>query len=304
MRFKKSESGYKWLYIIFMSATFGLSSTAHATFDINKTRIVNCNTPWGLKLNKAIALAKDGDIIKIFGDCVANIKIKKGITLDGGGEATLSPEDSTKPTITIIERNVVIEGVNITGESQTTHFFIGNQATVLIKNNTISNSSTGISVVGQSLVSIVGNHILDIRGSAISVQESSNVRVGYYSIGEPIQFLPNILENAGSGIVLVRSKGEIIGNHIINNFNGVVLLADSSSRIAGNELAGNNQGVLVLEDSHVDLALNGDSLFSEPNYGSNAGLALVCVSSYVGGVIGPDFAPVISLENCENNTIP
>ena len=267
---------------------------------------VNCNTPFGPTINQVVSHAREGATIKLIGDCVENVVIKKGVTLDGQGTATLTPADSDQPTILVAARDVVITNLTIQGASNTQHVSITNQSLATVSNSDISGANVGIYVGGLSLVTLTGNRIYDNVTNGVQVLQNSTVRIGYNGDSNPVQFIPNIISGSTSGILFLRANGGVIGNQIINNQNnGIVAINSSSVRVANNELAGNNVGIVVQSNSSVDLAEANSALWGNPNFGSNTTLSIYCNSGYVSGIVGASFLPFAFFTGtCENASTP
>lgn len=272
-----------------------------------KIRHVNCNSPHGPTINQAISHALPGTTIVLSGDCVENVVLNKGVTLDGKGTATLTPADTAQPTIWVAARNATITGLTLQNQPDNPHIFVTDQSLVTIENNDITGSTSAVYVVGSSFATIVGNHIANNAGYAISALENSMLRVGFKTESFPTEIIPNLIENNDSGVLVFRANATVTGNKIINNdAYGVVVVRSGTARVANNEIAGNDIGLIVATNGSVDLATPGSGvLYGDPNYGTNNILSIYCSSGYIGDSIGPNFLPFAQfIGTCENATTP
>jgi len=272
--------------------------------------------------------------INVTGTCNENIGInvdKNGITLDGGGTATINcfvdpisqPNQScaTLGTIRIFGKQATIKRFTITGGTDGIQVVQGGTAT--IRENNISGSGrSGIVLSGGSYGVIVNNDIHDIGltsifpvKSGIIVGDNSTAYIGYTGPNDTVPS-PNFIYNNPYGIMVNNSsEGRIIGNKIHNNtIDGINVLRVSIGIIAGNDIYSNGQnGIFVSQNSGVNLAMNtGNADLDVPNYSTlpNGDKGLKCsIGGYADGILGTlagagrrdatDFT-----RDCINNLIP
>lgn len=284
--------------------TFLLASTANA--QNSKTRKINCDANNNRTINKLIKRSRPGDTVLIQGTCIENVRLNKGVTLDGGGTASIIPADPSQPTIIVSARQATVKGLRLDSVVERAQILVDEQSLVTIENNDIANANTyGLSVFGASSVSVIGNRIYGNANGVLGV-EASSLRVGFRSMAVN-EVIPNVIENnINSGIIVARAFANISGNQILNNGNnGVVVTRNASARIAGNEISGHNIGIVNISNSTTDLALTEDGvgLFGSPNFGVNAQLSLFCNSGFTSGIVGSSFNPVVVQAPCESQLI-
>lgn len=305
---KKYSRGIRGLIRIGLSA-LALIAVAHsvnAEARDSRTKVVNCdNNNERRTINRVIKRAKEGDRIVIVGTCTENVVLNKGVILDGGGTGAIIPADTSLPTISVIARDASIIGLTLDSKTDEAQIAVTNLSLVTIENNQIGNSNAqGIEISGSSFAIIIGNHIFG-NISGVVLAESSNARVGLREISESSILIPNIISDNTIGIIVARSSANIVGNQIVGNLGvGVFVAQNSSIRVAGNEISGSSIGIFNRENSTTDLALNGSGKLSQFNTGVNTNASISCISGYVGGGVGPDFANTNVVAPCENQLIP
>lgn len=291
--------------VVAVLVLFIIAGTTHATGRFFNTKIVNCDTPWGLSINRAIAIADDGDRIIVTGICTENVIVDKGVTLEGRGTASIIPADTTMPTVLVTARNVTVDGFILESPTTGSQVHITDQSFATISNNQIGNAGVNVVITGGSLAELVGNRIYGSSAESVSILENATARVGFKgSLANP-DIIGNVIENNFNGVVVARAHANIVGNQIINNErNGVVVARSGTARVAANEIAGNNVGVANVTNGATDLSLsNPDSPLGVPNFGINRALSIFCNSGFIGDVIGPDFLPGMQiLGTCVNET--
>ena len=103
------------------------------------------------------------------------------MTLDGQGSASIHGPNHGAATITVLGRNITIQGFIITGGRQGFSVLRGGSA--LIDGNTIQESSgIGIIVLQNGHARIVNNTIQLNPNAGISVQENSFARIGFLDL--------------------------------------------------------------------------------------------------------------------------
>jgi len=294
--------------VLAIVALGALATAANANNGFFNTKYVNCDTPWGLTIQKAIAIADEGERIVVFGTCTENVNIDKGVTLDGRGTASIIPEDTALPTIRIAARDVTITGLTLEAPSTNSQIAITNQSLVTITDSQIGNAFSSITAAGGSMVTVVGSHIHGNSAGGIRVIESAVARIGYVSTLTGVELNANVIENNLHGVIFGRATGTVAGNQIINNQQvGVVSTRGSNIRVAGNEISGNVIGIVNSENSDTALAEGTDDPITGPvNSGVNIFESIRCTSGYLSGVIGPDFGvPGLNIEEaCDNDLTP
>jgi nitrous oxidase accessory protein NosD len=255
----------------------------------------------------AVSAAAFGNTINVSGTCTEIVQIlanKSGITLNGGGTATIicqspipSPVCAAAPGIVITGTQIFISGFNITGGIAGIQVAQGAVATIN-GNNIYGTQRNGIVVAMNSFATIVNNTIHDTglnpnypNPTGIEVSDNASAWIG---VSRPTDTVasPNIIRDNWNGIRVRRSASAVIvGNDIINNADdGIRVLEGSVADIAGNLIDGNGQnGIFVSQGSGVKLADDdsGTPIFNLPNSGTNGDKGLSCsIGGYVDGVLG------------------
>jgi parallel beta-helix repeat protein len=252
-----------------------------------RTFRVDCDSP-RQTISRALAHAREGDVIFVKGTCRETLVLDKPITLDGGGTATIAPPKPSDWTITVNARDVTVRGFKLDAPA-VFQFFIYNAATVTIESNIIRNAQNfGVSAAANSNVVLLGNTITDNGlGGIIGLSGTE------YGIGSRISFdppQPNVIaDNGGFGVVLIsNASARILGGNTISGQNiGIVVQDGAQARIAGNIIDGNNIGVFVDVGGVVQLPLvsNAVALFTELNSGVNTSLGIGCKGGTIRGLI-------------------
>ena len=193
------------------------------------------------------------------GTCAENVLIpegKDGITLNGGGTATINgPNITTQATVMVRAREVTIKHLTITGGYDGIWVVMGGHAR--IEENTIQGAArNGVSVGMGSAAQIINNTIQNNLSDGVAVNESSAARIGVLTTFDTETY-PNTIQNNGeSGILVTRSSSAlIVGNTITNNtLDGVRVVRASHADIANNTIDDNKEnGILVSMNSGVNL---------------------------------------------------
>ncbi len=258
-------------------------------------------------INAAVGAAVFGDTINVSGTCTEIVLIlanRSGITLNGGGTATIicqSPIPSgvcaTNGNVAILGKAITIRGFNITGGMAAIQIVQGASATIN-GNNIYGTQKNGMLVAQGSYATIINNTIHDTglnpdypNTTGIEVSDNASAWIGVSSIANTVAS-PNFIRNNHNGIRVRRSASAyIVGNEISRNTDdGIKVLEGSVADIAGNLIDGNGQnGIFVSQGSGVKLADDdtGTAIFNLPNSGTNGHKGLSCsVGGYVDGFLG------------------
>jgi parallel beta-helix repeat protein len=261
------------------------------------------NRGGSISLQQAIDGASPGQTINLpAGTCDDNVTIhenKERITIDGGGAATINGIDTTRATIGIRGRGIVITGLTVTGGENGIGIARGGTAT--ISNSTIQNTGrTGIAVTQSSNMRITNSTVQNNALHGIHILESSSARLGFLTF-EGIDTIPGgvgpvTIQNngtgadGGDGVLVNRSASAIIIDNNISNNNGhgVQVSRASHADISSNDINSNTgNGINVTENSGVNLgADSGTELDQLPNNttANNTGFGINCGSnSYANG---------------------
>lgn len=280
-----------------LALTLGAPPAALATFgDSERTFKVNCNSK-RQTISRALERAHDGDTILVTGACTETLSIGKGVTLDGGGNASIAPASPSDATITVTGRNVTVRGFSLEAPALF-QFFVYNMATLSIESNSIRNATNfGVSAAGNSNVVLLDNTITNNGlGGIIGL---SGVE---YGIGTRIAFdppRPNIIaDNGRIGLVLIsNAAARVLGGNIITGHSlGIIVQDGAQARIAGNTIDGNDIGIFLDAGGTVQLPLvaNAVPAFTELNSGVNNQFGIACKGGTLLGV--PDgLAPAVRL---------
>jgi parallel beta-helix repeat protein len=270
--------------------------------------VVDCSTQ---KLQDAIG---SGDTIQVSGTCKENIFVGgSGITLDGGGGATIEGADANFNTVEVKGRNITIRGFTITGGK--VGIFVYRDDYALIEDNTIENTGGhGIELRNTTQTKIINNTIRNNPEDGIYVADNSFARIGFSFPTDSVAS-PNVIEdNGGNGITVTRlSSARIVGNTVRGNGgNGVAVERVSQADISANTINGNDQnGIFVTQNSGGNLGNDrGTGIYDSPNITTakniNWGIKGT-IGAYVDGRRGSlnGLSGVISVDSKSmNKTIP
>jgi len=233
---------------------------------------VDCDKEQSGALQRAIDRATPGQAILVSGTCYENVSIPPGkdlITLDGGGNGTVTGPDITVNTIQIRgPRGITIKGLTITGGRA--GIDVSRGATALIDGNTIQGTArNGITLGSFASANIVNNTIEDNASAGILVTGNAFGFIGF-ATADDTAASPNLIRNNGThGISLtLSSSARIAGNTISNNVrHGINVERASQATVSDNTIDANGQhGIFVTENSHVNLGSDtGTGLFDAPN---------------------------------------
>ena len=280
-------------FFIGLSLAFAVPSQALARH--SRVLEVDCDT--GDTIARALKRAREGAVIHVRGTCSESLSIEHPVTLDGGGEARLSPPSPEGNTFNIRSRGVTVRGFKLDGPA-TFHFFIVAASEVTIESNEIRNAANfGVSSAANSTITLLDNVIANNGlGGVIGLSGAE------YSIGTRIAFdppRPNVIaDNGDLGIVLVNGAGaQILGGNTISGHNiGVALWDAAEARVAGNIIDGNTIGLFVDGGGSLQLPLAANAVpaFTALNSGDNAAYGIACKGGTIRGVIN-GLAPAIRL---------
>jgi parallel beta-helix repeat protein len=230
---------------------------------------VNCDE--GGSLQTTINNAFDWATILVYGTCKQMASFytgRRGLTLDGLGQATIIAPDATAPAVLVRGDSITIRGFTISGGYDGVAVLKSGYA--IIEGNTIESAGrAGINLENSATARIVNNTIRNNPGDGIKISENSSARIG---IKLPLDTVeqPNTIEhNGGNGITVLRSSSAIIvGNTISENGgDGIKVAGVSQADISDNTIDGNDgNGILVTQTSGVNLGNDtGDTIYDLPN---------------------------------------
>jgi parallel beta-helix repeat protein len=262
-------------------------------------KTVNCNVP-GTTIQAMIKKLNPGDTLRVSGICSENVNIPEEIeriTIDGQGTATINGTDTTRATVAIRGRNVVLTGFLITGGEDGVGLTRGGTAT--ISGSTIQGALRNGVGVGQGSSARITNSTIQNNGNnGVNVVRNSFVRLGFLTL-EGADTIPGgvgpntIQNNAQNGVrVAGSSNADIVDNTITNNTeSGVRVVEVSHALVASNTIDGNlEDGITVGQNSGVNLGrATGTDLDELPNGTSanNTDFGIRCfINSYADGRLG------------------
>lgn len=265
-----------------------------------RTISVDCDA--GATIRAALAGAAPGDTLLIHGTCRESVLVPAeltGVTLDGGGSATIEhPEGDAfsaagRHAVFIRGRGITIKGLAITGGADGIHLS-GPAHAVIDGNRIVENAARGVHVDKGSVAQIVDNVISDNGGAGINVTEASYARIGFLVPPDERSRPNEIRDNGGDGVVVQRSSSAwIVGNTIIaNDGHGVVVDRNSDVDVIGNAIEANSgDGIRTSHGSGVNLASERTPRSEGPNRTDptrpNGGVAIRCsIGGYVDGPVG------------------
>lgn len=263
------------------------------------TKTVNCNVS-GKTIQAMIKKLNPGDTLQVSGICNENVNIPEEverITIDGQGTATINGTDTTRATVGIRGRNIILTGFLITGGEDGVSLARGGTAT--ISGSTIQGALRNGVGVGQGSSARITNSTIQNNGNnGVNANRNSFVRLGFLTLEGadtiPGGVGPNTIQNNGQNGVRVAgsSSADIVDNTISNNTeSGVRVVEVSQALIASNTIDGNlEDGITVGQNSGVNLGrATGTDLDELPNSTSvnNTDFGIRCfINSYVDGRLG------------------
>ena len=216
----------------------------------------------GDSIQTALDKSDDGDRVEVSGSCIENITITKdSIELIAVSGASITAADNANDTITVLGRNVRIQGfLPISGGNNAVIVRRGGSA--VIEDNTIQNAqNTGVRVKEAAYARIAGN----------TITGNGTTSAGFF--GE-------------HGIALrLSSAADILGNFITSNArHGIIVGEGSAAEIDGNTITDNGRnGISVGSSAHVQLSSlggvgipnvlerNGNNTLELPGFGVTCG---------------------------------
>ncbi|PVX27452.1 MAG: hypothetical protein CW716_02240 [Candidatus Bathyarchaeum sp.] len=120
----------------------------------------------------------------------------------------------------------------------------------VIQNNIIMSSDSGISCLGCSNISIVGNTLTDLHGWVVHLQSCHNGIVSGNTLSENDPMYGIALDSA--------SNFEIVDNVVTGSHRGIRLGSSSDNIISGNQLSGNGEVCIELENSRMNTIMNNE----------------------------------------------
>lgn len=263
------------------------------------TKTVNCNVS-GKTIQAMIKKLNPGDTLQVSGICNENVNIPEEverITIDGQGTATINGTDTTRATVGIRGRNIILTGFLITGGEDGVSLARGGTAT--ISGSTIQGALRNGVGVGQGSSARITNSTIQNNGNnGVNALRNSFVRLGFLTLEGadtiPGGVGPNTIQNNGQNGVRVAgsSSADIVDNTISNNTeSGVRVVEVSQALIASNTIDGNlEDGITVGQNSGVNLGrATGTDLDELPNSTSvnNTVFGIRCfINSYADGRLG------------------
>lgn len=263
------------------------------------TKTVNCNVS-GKTIQAMIKKLNPGDTLQVSGICNENVNIPEEverITIDGQGTATINGTDTTRATVGIRGRNIILTGFLITGGEDGVSLARGGTAT--ISGSTIQGALRNGVGVGQGSSARITNSTIQNNGNnGVNANRNSFVRLGFLTLEGadtiPGGVGPNTIQNNGQNGVRVAgsSSADIVDNTISNNTeSGVRVVEVSQALIASNTIDGNlEDGITVGQNSGVNLGrATGTDLDELPNSTSvnNTDFGIRCfINSYADGRLG------------------
>ena len=247
------------------------------------------------RLQQAIDRSRPGRLILVSGTCHEHVTVpagKDGITLDGGGAASITGPDPTQITVLVRAKDVTIRGLTITGGMG--GIAITQGGTGRIDGNTVRNTGGyGVGVSQLSAAVIVNNILQNNFQAGVGVAETSFAFIGFVTSTDTVAS-PNVITgNRAQGIAVFRgSYARIVGNEISQNgANGVNVRESSSAQISDNVINANGMnGILVAQGSGVLLGTDaGSTIFTRPNTttANNVAFGIRCqVAGYTDGRLG------------------
>jgi parallel beta-helix repeat protein len=233
---------------------------------------VDCDKEPPGALQRAIDRATEGQTIRVAGTCNENVTIapgKDGLTVDGGGGATIAGPDAALNTIQVRgPRAVTLTGLAVRGGRA--GIDVSRGATAVIDGNTIDGMSrNGITLGSFATANIFNNTIQNNAFAGILVTGNAFGFIGFATADDTIAS-PNLIRHNGShGIsVTLSSSARTAGNTISDNVrHGINIERGSQATVSDNAIDANGQhGVFVTENSVVNLGIDaGAGLFDAPN---------------------------------------
>lgn len=273
---------------------------ATTAFPERRTIPVDCDA--GETIREGLRRVGPGDTLSIRGTCHESVLLPAelvGVTLDGGGKATIhhpggaASSGAARHGVFVRGRGIAIRGLTISGAADGIH--LSGPAHAVIEGNRITaNDGRGIHIDKASVAQIADNTIVNNGGAGIQVTEASYARIGFL-VPPDERLRPNtVRDNRADGVVVQRSSSAwIVGNTIAGNAgHGVVVDRGSDVDVVGNTIEANGgDAIRASRDSGINLTSQGTPRSEGPNRSDpafrNGGVAIRCsVGGYVDGPIG------------------
>ncbi len=287
--------GLREAAIVLAAILWSLASSEAATVP------VDCGA--GGSIQKGLTGLKPGDTLLVSGSCGENALIPAeltGVTLDGQGNARITPPDPSRDAVHIEGRAITIKGFAIDGGRN--GVVVTRGAAAVIDGNVIQNAGKSVQVRGagdgvvvsqSSSAVIINNTIRDNGRYGIFVFEGSSARIGFVDVAAS-EFQKNTIQNNGGNAIQVMrsSTARITGNNITGNKgDGVRVSQNANAGLANNIISGNTgDAVNVTQLSGVNLVF-GPGPFGVPSKTDatmrNGGFGIKCSGGgYVDGPLG------------------
>ena len=263
-----------------------------------KDKTINVRCDKGESVQEELDKLKGPATIVVTGTCHENIVIKEDdVTLEGGTYEAFYP---TRDTILVQgARRVAINSVTVRGGKSGVVAFqggsltLGNSliegatlkgvvadygSTATVNNCTIrDNTQVGVFVTDNSALFLT-NSTITSNGWGVSVQRSSNARIGQ-GIGGVLG--PNqITNNGGPGVAVLQSAyAEIDGNTITGNSGNGVQIDGASANVINNTVANSRKGIVVQNSGGARIGINWVGNQPGPNTIENNSLEGIQISN-------------------------
>lgn len=211
-------------------------------------RVVDCDR--GHRLARAVAHARPGETLRVSGVCRETVTVlTDGLTLDGGGTATLDGGGQDAVTIDGAHR-VSLQAITI--QQAATGVVVKGGASVTLRQITVQGSRTGIRVDGAATADVIDSVTQDNAVNGVEVDGNAAVRFSGQFTSQRNNVFGLVLGNNANAtfsnataVVNANTLGIQIG------IGSSATLADAATTVTANDNA--SLGVTVVVGSHLFL---------------------------------------------------
>jgi parallel beta-helix repeat protein len=236
-------------------------------------------------IQEAVDAAADGAVINVTGNYTEDVDIsgRNNITINGGGQATITSALYFAFWIQVNSSGVTIKGFNVIGA-----ILIRDSQGISITDNDISGPNDGIDLIRSSNCALSNNAVHDktagpsgtgdgivlyyagnntiVNNQSYSNHEEFATGINVYTGSENNDIKNNVTRDNDTGIQVIESNHNSIKNCTIssNSFNGMWLLRSSENEVKNCEISQNAFGFALTQSSNNQIK----NVNSHNNYGN------------------------------------
>lgn len=204
--------------------------------------------PYDDNVQGALDRAADGDTVVLEGEHRGNVRLARGITLEGAPGAALIG-DGTGSVVTVEAPNAAVRGLTIRGSGRDLDrldagvFVTQSAAGAVIENNRLEGNLYGICLHGAENAIARGNTIIGIAEGRIN--EAGNGVSVWNAPGARVE--DNDIRFGRDGIFVVTSRNNVFrGNRLHDLRFAIHYMYTNDSEVAGNTSSGNTVGFALM----------------------------------------------------------